>query len=208
MPANSSKNIVHYWAGIYGNLGHIYSPAGWRNPLEWLPYALDNGAYTAYTKKEPFDEKAFLGLLRKAVSSNQPPMWVTVPDSVGNREETLSMWDKWADRLKNEFGWPLAFVAQDGMTIEDVPRMSDIVFIGGTTGWKQRSIAEFTKVFCRVHVGRVNTETMLYWCHDNGVESCDGTGWFRGRKSQLDELRRYLRWQAGKGFRPLKLDLW
>ncbi len=48
MPSNNSKSIVHYWAGLYGNLGHLYSPEGWRDPVQWLPYALDNGAFTAY----------------------------------------------------------------------------------------------------------------------------------------------------------------
>lgn len=46
--------------------------------------------------------------------------------------------------------------------------------------------------FPRIHVGRVNTERMLWMAHEAGAESCDGTGWFRGDKAQLAGLMRYL----------------
>ena len=39
------------------------------------------------------------------------------------------------------FGVPLAFVAQDGMTPEDIPQDAGVVFIGGSTSCKLRTAA-------------------------------------------------------------------
>ena len=46
--------------------------------------------------------------------------------------------------------------------------------------------------FKRVHVGRVNTYRLLWLAHEAGAESCDGTGWFRGDRKQLQGLIDYL----------------
>jgi hypothetical protein len=66
------------------------------------------------------------------------------------------------------------------------------VFIGGTDFWKQKAIPIFTEAFERVHVGRVNGMRMLQRCAAYGVESVDGTGWFRGGKLRLLDLEVFL----------------
>lgn len=200
MPANNCKALVHYWAGRYpGHLGHLYGLEGFRGPWPWLPYALDNGRFPVWSKGLQWDEGAFLALCDRAAAADHAPLWVAVPDVVADRNRTLHEWDRWAPRLEG-YGWPLAFVVQDGMTPADVPGGAEVVFVGGTTAWKRRTIPLWTGAFERVHVGRINTARWLWWCARHGVESCDGTGWLRGDPAQLAGLQIFLeRHSAGLG---------
>lgn len=194
MPANNSKMVVGYLAGIHpGKVGHLYSPGGLRGPYGWLPYALDNGAFPCWQKGQSWDESVYLGFLDRVAESPYNPRWILVPDVVADRDETLRKWDAWAPRLrKRHRGWPLAFAVQDGMTAEDVPEDADVVFVGGTTEWKKKTLHDWADAFERVHVGRINSPKWLWECDRAGVESCDGTGWFRGDKVQLAGLVSYL----------------
>lgn len=192
MISNNNGLVAGYLAGKHeGQLGHLYGPGGFRGPYEFMPFGLDNGRYAACTKGFEWDEEAFLGLLRRVQEGPMCPLWVVVPDVVGSRDGTLREWDHWAHRLK-EFGWPLAMAVQDGMDTNDVPEDASVVFVGGSTGWKRESLAQWCEDFPRVHVGRINTNRWLWECHHLGVESCDGTGWFRGDQRQLAGLVEYL----------------
>ena len=200
MLTNNTKADVHYLAGKYeGLVGHLYGLGGFRGPYRWLPYALDNGAFPAWVNGEPWDRDGFLALVARAAKSGQAPLWVVVPDAVGDRSATLALWGEWAPRLST-YGWPLAFAVQDGMSAADVPSEASVVFVGGTTAWKWRTLADWCSAFPRVHVGRVNTERRLWQCWRSGAESCDGTGWFRGNKERMRGLLNYLvRAQCGAG---------
>lgn len=191
MPANNAKMEVGYLAGKYpGRVGWLLGPNGWKDPKHWLPYALDNGRFIATTQNKEWDEGAFLAMLDKC-AGHASPLWVVVPDVVGDRDGTLSEWDKWAPRLER-CGYPLAMAVQDGMEATDVPSEAAVVFVGGTTEWKWRTLRTWCKAFPRVHVGRVNGQRGLWICHELGAESCDGTGWFRGDPKQMAGLWRYL----------------
>lgn len=161
-----------------GKLGWLISTSCYKNPREGVPFALDNGAFSAYKNGTAWDEKVWLSMLEKVKKTNLDPVWVAVPDVVANRDETLRSWERYAP-IASEFGWPLAFVAQDKMTPSDVPENAAVIFIGGTTSWKLRSLYTWTRHFPRVHVGRVNTIFRLQNVERAGAESCDGTGWFR-----------------------------
>jgi len=198
MPANWSKSLVHYWAGRFaGYLGHLYSPGAQRGPYSWLPYALDNGRYSAWEKKKEWDEAEYLKLLEWAKASGQSPLWALVPDVVADREATLKEWERWLPILA-PYGWPLAFAVQDGMTVADVPQEAEVVFVGGSTDWKWANAWKFCEAFSRVHIGRVNTYGKLHHCQDIGAESVDGTGWTRGDRYQLDGLYKWLQEQTGE----------
>ena len=88
------------------------------------------------------------------------------------------------------------------MTKEDVPTDADVIFVGGSTDWKWKNLYEWTKNFKRVHVGRVNSERLLWIAHEAGAESCDGTGWVRGGEERLEELHRYLQQSTNGDTRP------
>ena len=192
MPSNNGKYLVHYWQGKWGGLGHLYSVDGKRGPFDHLPYALDNGRYPAFTSGKSWDETKYLELLMHYKNSEQQPLWALVPDVVTDPVGTLQEWDKWLPIVRDTFGFTPAFAVQDGHTPEDVPKEAKVIFIGGSTQWKRDNIRLFCDSFPRVHVGRINTYKWLVYCDECGAESCDGTGWFRGDKKQLDGLRQYL----------------
>lgn len=198
MPANNSSMHLGYLAGKYqGKIGWLLSPGGYRRPHKWLPYAVDNGAFAG------FDEQAFLDLIRHiaaqvALREIEPPLWVIVPDVVAHRAATLESWERWAPQLK-AFGWPLAFAVQDGMTQADVPKDAEVIFVGGSTKWKWNTAPDWCRDNARVHVGRVNGYRWLWYCDQWGVESTDGTGFFRGDMVQLAGLEQYLRESTGGG---------
>jgi hypothetical protein len=186
MPADNAGLWVGYMAGKYeGRVGHLYSPGYERPPIPFLPYALDNGRFSCWSKGSEWNEAGYLAMLE---THGAAALWCIVPDRVGNRDETLREWDRWAPRMS---GLRLALAVQDGMTADDVPAEAAVVFVGGTTEWKRRTLHSWAERFRRVHVGRINTEKWLWECHAAGVESCDGTGWFRGDQVQFRGLLRY-----------------
>lgn len=180
MPSNHSKGIVHYWAGKNYPIGWLLTPDTMlKTPIcNYIPYAVDNGRFAVWSENKEWNEENFIKYLDFYCSYELKPRWIVVPDAVGDRDETLSEWGKWSPALR-EYEVPLAFVVQDGMRKEDVPEDADIIFIGGTFAWKWENIRHWTDNFDRIHVGRVNTYNHLRTCRSLGVESCDGTGWFR-----------------------------
>ena len=204
MLGNHSSPPIHYWAGKYPNrIGWLVGPSAMTKTKlrEWMPYALDNDAFTAWENGSEWEEKAYFTFLDWVATQKIKPLWAAVPDVVTDKDGTLHNWKKYAPRLKN-YGWPLAFVAQDGMNPSDVPDEAALVFIGGSYEWKWRSVAKFTGLFPRVHVGRVNTLYRLRRCDELGVESVDGTGWFRRPEAEFFQLEEYL---AGKPHPQLTL---
>jgi len=157
---------------------------------------MDNDAYMAWSGKREWDSAAWTAMLKRARMTGRPPMWVLVPDVVADRQATLDSWNQFAPEAKS-YGWPLAFAVQNGMTADDVPPNAEVVFIGGTTDWKWRNLPMWARLFPRVHVGRVNEVRRLWTCEEHGVESVDGTGWFRGT-DEGRQARGLLRWLAGE----------
>lgn len=201
MPANNTSWIVHYWSGLYGNVGHLYGPARRTPPFPTLPYVLDNGAFGAFQSGKPWDEAAFVAHVEYYAHHSLRPRWVVVPDVVANAINTISKWRHWAPILSNDFNLKLALAVQDGMVPDDIHGLKiqpDVIFVGGSTEWKWQTVGQWCANFPRVHVGRVNTRKYLEICQAAGAESCDGTGWFRGRSAQIAELGHFLARQAGK----------
>lgn len=204
MPSNNTGIVIGWLAGRFpGKIGHLYSPGGQRGPYPFIPYALDNGAFGARDKWTP---DPWLKLLDWAKLSGIPPRWTLVPDVVGSREGTLSRWGEFSGIAKR-YGWPLAFAVQDGMTPEDVPAEAEVIFVGGSTAWKWRTMGNWCSRFPRVHVGRVNTYRRLVQCEEAGAESCDGTGWTRGCQRQARGLVAYLAESSGLSRRHVQLNL-
>ena len=192
MLANNTGIKVGQLVGRFpGALGHLYSPGAQVGPYEFMPYALDNGAYVAYKNGTTWDEAGWVSLLGWAAKADVKPLWALVPDCVADRDETLRRWEKFYPAVK-EFNFLPAFAVQDGMSVDDVPKEAAIVFVGGSTDWKWATLENWGKNFPRVHVGRVNTYGKLVEAWKCGAESCDGTGWLRGNKKQWAGLVDFL----------------
>lgn len=199
-----------YLAGTYpGKIGHLYSPRPKHKPpgpynFKGFRFALDNGAFAAGDK---WTEDGWVEMLDTIRLRGQEPLWALVPDVVGDRDGTLEKWKRYAPILKR-YGWPLAFAVQDGMTVDDVPHDAEVIFVGGSTEWKWRTLTMWCAAFPRVHVGRVNTYRKLWICHEAGAESCDGTGWMRDvNGEQFRGLEVYLAESTGRRERVIQLTL-
>jgi hypothetical protein len=189
MPANNSARQLRWLARRYpGRLGHLYSPGGSRGPWPEFQYALDNGCFNRWCPT------SFMAHVEWADLSHQHPRWVVVPDVLGDWEATKRQWHRWAPVLAKKYEWPLALAVQDGRTIEEALDLQpDVVFVGGSVGWKWDTVADWCHAFDRVHVGRVNSPRRLWQLLDIGAESCDGTGWWRGDRRQKNGLINFLR---------------
>lgn len=190
MPSNSTGFIFDELDAKYpGQLAQLAGLGGFRSTL-CGDFALDNGAFPAFTSGKPWDNAPFLNLCDRAEAyeceHGIAPRWIACPDVVGNREETLALWNSLAPWYKALYNWPLALVVQDGMTVEDVLALEiqpDVIFVGGSadnrkmTGWKWSSLTMWTSAFARVHVGRVNNFKGAVQALHAGAESVDGTGW-------------------------------
>lgn len=194
MLTNNNGIRVGWLAGKFpGLIGHLYSPGGQRGPYEFMPFALDNRCFSAFRNKAKWDSAQWLQMLdwAKLRSTIAAPSWILVPDVVGDKSGTLQTWNEWAPTARR-YGWPLAFAVQDGMTPSDVPSEAEVVFVGGSTAWKWRTVPDWCARFPRVHVGRVNTYRNLVRCERAGAESVDGTGWLRGDQRQWRGLLAFL----------------
>jgi len=184
MPANHSSAIIHYWSGKYpGKLGWLIGPTALpKTKLRpWMPFALDNDAFSAWSKGREWSESAWVGMLDRVKLSGMSPRWVLVPDVVADRDATLAKWEQY-EPVAGRYGWQLAIAVQDGMTPADLPEGA-VIFVGGTTEWKWRSLPMWCATGRRVHVGRVNEVEKLFVCERLGVESVDGTGWMQGTET-------------------------
>lgn len=189
-------------------VGHLVTPAT-GNRIDAVaragrPWAADNGCGPkADGTPGELDPPAFRAMLAQVAAASagahpahqanpgpaRRPLWVVVPDVVGDWRATRARFDVWAPEVE-ALGLPLAYVAQDGQPWRALPigRIA-CLFVGGSTAYKEseaaRDLARACKVHgVRVHVGRVNTERRLrlfdgLGLHPDGypmaIDSCDGT---------------------------------
>jgi hypothetical protein len=158
------------------NLGVLLSPNAHGTPAVLLSLgyrmAVDNNCFSG------FDEPAYLRLLDLIVG--YPVLWVTAPDKVGDAVVTLALFEHW-EPILHARGFPVALVAQDGLTPEQVPwDRIECLFIGGTDNWK---LCDEAVALCReakrrgklVHVGRCNSFVRIRAAMAMGADSTDGS---------------------------------
>ena len=64
MPSNNSKGIVHYWAGLGYPVGWLFTPeSAVREPVPWIPYAIDNGRFAVWSSGKNGTSMIFLECL-------------------------------------------------------------------------------------------------------------------------------------------------
>ena len=214
LPANATGMFFHCLARETGRLGHLYSPGAERGPWPWFPYALDNGCFSLWTPEtNHFDEAAWRDkgeaewkrLVFWASAAAQKPAWAIVPDWPGDWTATARKYRDYVDEL-TACGIPLAVAVQDGCTVKDVRNLSPtpaVICVGGSTNWKWATAEKWIKNFPRVHILRCNSPEKLYWLESLGCESCDGTGWNRGDRTQTRGLEEWARSRGAATNAPL-----
>lgn len=167
-------------------IGHLITPAAGNNvdvlAATGLPIGADNGCY------HELDERAFVRMLNRLRTirsyHRRRPLWVAVPDKVGDHAETMALW-RWYHHYVRGSDLPMAFVAQNGAEEGPIPwGKIDCLFIGGTSAWKTgpAAAALIRKAHALgkwVHVGRVNTLTRYWRLSALPVDSIDGSGFSR-----------------------------
>lgn len=203
MPANSTGWFWHCLARETGRIGHLYSPGAQRGPWPWFPFALDNKVFKYWDMDtNTFDSERYeveampewLQLIQWAAPMGLA-RWAIVRDVPGNACATLEHYEKY-HRVVADAEIPPALAVQDGMTLSDVKSLKNkpqVICVGGTTEWKWSTVEMWASEFPRVHVLRCNSPEKLYYLEQLGVESCDGTGWNRGDKTQTGGLESWAR---------------
>jgi len=185
-----------------GHLGAVITPAqGNRLPPDVL-FCIDNGCGPGSDGQPgtgyPGD-RAYLELLsRMSARARRRCLFATAPDVLGDAAATIARSAPFVYRIRAWFGLPVALVAQDGLERLDVPwTWCDVLFLGGSTGWKLGPAAAALTAEAhargkRVHMGRVNTRQRLRYAAYIGCDSADGTGITRGPDKNLPAMLGWL----------------
>lgn len=136
------------------------------------PWMLDNGAFS-----DKWTEAVWFDALRKWQPYTATCIAAVCPDVVGDAASTLARFAEYGPVVKAH-GYFVAFVTQDGLTLDAVPwSQFDVLFIGGTDKHKLKEsypfIVEAKRRGLWVHVGRVNSQRRLEQFHM--ADSADGT---------------------------------
>ena len=135
-------------------------------------WMLDNGAFA-----DNWNESRWLAALQLWQPYTPTCIAAVCPDVVGDAAATLDRFRQYAPVIR-QHGYPVAFVSQDGLCMEDVPWGDfDVLFIGGTDKHKLSESMPFILGAKRrnkwVHVGRVNSVKRME--QFSVADSCDGT---------------------------------
>lgn len=168
--------------------GRMLNPDCWKNP-RGVPYAVDNGAYAAWTNGTAFPEAKFLRLLAK-VPRGEPPIFGVCPDIVAAGAASLAFSQTWRSRLSQMgYDWiPWYLPVQDGVSVTAV--LTELrtgrwagLFIGGSRAWKRQTAPQWVAMAhgngLRVHIGCMPNLQDLVWARRLGADSVDSTSFAR-----------------------------
>lgn len=180
VPYASRTGTKQNLAAMRANGWHLLVSAKGVLRTEGFKYALDNGAWSAFTQGLPFDERAF----DKAFNLlGEKAEWFVLPDIVAGGMHSLDLSLNWMNRLGPNLPTVSLIAVQDGMKPDDVreylgPRCG--LFLGGSTSWKLETLHSWgilaRRRNCHLHVGRVNSTRRILMCAAaGGAHSIDGT---------------------------------
>jgi hypothetical protein len=187
--ASGNTLIKRYGAEPW--IGQLLTPRS-QDRIVLPRYAADNSAFSA------FNAPGYCRMITAIAAHPTPPIFVTVPDVVGNAHETRHRFAEWYPHLKR-YRLPLAYVLQDGERVEFVPwPLIAAVFVGGTTAFKvgpeaRAFVAAAHERGTWIHMGRVNTRRRILYAQQIGCDSIDGSGFARfpdemiGRFTRINE---------------------
>lgn len=172
----------------------ISTPAQGNPLLPGVPWVADNGCFG---KGWPGDDAFLRWLTDYPDDDRKRCLFAVAPDVVADAEATLQRSGPWLDVISG-LGYPVAFVAQDGLENLTVPwSRFDVLFIGGSTKWKLGPEAAVLSAAAvrrgkHVHMGRVNSYRRLRYAEYIGCSSVDGTYLVFGPDLNLPKLSRWM----------------
>lgn len=175
-----------------GLLGQITQPAT-SNALEPdVPWCADNGCFSA-----KWDPATWLRFLDRHTAHLDTCLFAVVPDVVADHAATVDRFGEWAHEVRDR-GFPVAFVGQDGATVETTPWDEfDAWFAGGSTAWKLGDAwaihAEARRRGKHTHMGRVNSRRRYLAAAAGGYDTVDGTFLAFGPDTNLPRLLSWVR---------------
>jgi hypothetical protein len=184
----ASGNTLAKRHGAEPWIGQLITPDS-RQRIVVPRWAADNAAFTA------FDPLAYRRMVEAIALHPVPPIFVTVPDTVGNAADTRHRFAYWYAYLR-PFALPLGYVLQDGERAEWVPwPLIAAVFVGGTTAFKVGATARalVREAHDRgrwVHMGRVNTVRRIHYAQQIGCDSIDGSGFSKWPTAMIHRFTR------------------
>lgn len=155
----------------------------WRNPNDWVCYAIDNGCYSAYAQGIDWQPTQFFKLLEKSKSFGKPK-FIVIPDKVADRS-SIEFSKIWIPILKALYpDYPKYLPVQDGMTENDVMSVLDDIdgiFVGGSMDWKLETMSNWCKFAHEhgksCHIGRIGNMRKMFIAELCGADSIDSTTW-------------------------------
>lgn len=175
-----------------GVLGYIDTPKQGNARPAGITWCADNGCFG-----KGFDEQKWFTWLEKHSDQSDNCVFATAPDVVEDASATLVRSAPWLQPIRS-LGYPVAFVAQDGIEETFVPWPDfDCLFIGGSTEFKLGQIASHYVQDAKsrgmwVHMGRVNSLKRLRYAEYIGCDSVDGTMLCFNPTARLAELLSWL----------------
>jgi len=171
-----------------GVIGYIDTPAQGNLRPGNVRWCADNGAFS-----DAFVETKWWRFLVANAHAAATCLFAVAPDVVGDAVATEARSTPWLPKIR-ALGYPVAYVAQDGLENLTVPWDDfDALFIGGSTDWKlgpaARDLVAQAKARGKwVHMGRVNSRKRYRYAQSIGCDSVDGTFLTFGANMNLPKL--------------------
>ena len=171
LPEGSSMLKHPDWYGCICQPRNRQVPLGVKEGRRWC---FDNDCFNGGFKPMPW-----MSSILKLVPYRRTCDFIVMPDVVGDALATKSLWYKYFPHIK-QYKMPLAYVAQNGGGVLDIPEQAKVLFIGGDNEFKLgeegRICVEKAKARgLRVHMGRVNSLKRLRYAKSIGCDTVDGT---------------------------------
>lgn len=186
-----------------GLLSFIDTPRQGNRRPAGVAWCADNGCFS-----DKFDEASWWNWLVANAGDAATCKFAVAPDVVGDAVATLERSRPWFAKIR-QLGYPVAFVAQDGIEDTDVPWDEfDALFIGGSTDFKLGDVARAFILEAKargkyVHVGRVNSKkrfdmfAALTVDGQSAVDSVDGTYLTFGPRVNIHRLLTWIHTHRG-----------
>lgn len=158
-----------------------------------VTWCADNGCFT-----DAWDPDTWWAWLTNSTGHAGRCVFAAAPDVVGDAAATHHRATPWLPRIR-ALGYPVAYVAQDGLHPANVPWDDiDALFLGGTTAWKLGPHARALTYAATdrrkwVHMGRVNSRRRYRYAAAIGCDSVDGTYLTFGPDTNLPKLLSWAR---------------